>query len=32
VPEPSGVLLSGLGLSFLGGFAWRKRRRGVAVA
>ena len=32
VPEPSSVLLSGLGLSFLGGFAWRKRRRGVAVA
>jgi hypothetical protein len=27
VPEPSSVLLSGLGLSFLGGFAWRKRRR-----
>ena len=30
VPEPSSMLLSALGLSFLGGAAWRKRRgRGV---
>jgi hypothetical protein len=27
VPEPSTMLLSGLGLSFLGGAAWRKRRQ-----
>jgi hypothetical protein len=26
VPEPSSMLLSGLGLTFLGGAAWRKRR------
>jgi hypothetical protein len=26
VPEPSTMLLAGLGLSFLGGAAWRKRR------
>jgi hypothetical protein len=26
VPEPSTMLLSGLGLTFLGGAAWRKRR------
>jgi hypothetical protein len=26
VPEPSTILLSGLGLTFLGGAAWRKRR------
>jgi hypothetical protein len=34
-PEPSTMLLSGLGLTFLGGAAWRKRRQarrvGVAV-
>jgi hypothetical protein len=27
VPEPSTMLLSGLGLTFLGGAAWRKRRQ-----
>jgi hypothetical protein len=27
VPEPATILLSGLGLTFLGGAAWRKRRR-----
>jgi len=27
VPEPSTMLLSGLGLTFLGGAAWRKRRK-----
>lgn len=27
VPEPSTMLLAGLGLSFLGGAAWRKRRQ-----
>ena len=33
VPEPGTMLLSGLGLSFLGGAAWRKRRQArVAVA
>ncbi|MFO0930462.1 MAG: PEP-CTERM sorting domain-containing protein [Gemmataceae bacterium] len=33
VPEPSTMLLSGLGLSFLGGAAWRKRRQArTAVA
>jgi len=26
-PEPSSMLLSGLGLTFLGGAAWRKRRK-----
>jgi hypothetical protein len=26
-PEPSTLLLSGLGLTFLGGAAWRKRRQ-----
>lgn len=26
-PEPSAMLLSGLGLSFLGGLAWRKRQK-----
>jgi hypothetical protein len=26
VPEPSSIFLSGLGLTFLGGAAWRKRR------
>jgi hypothetical protein len=32
-PEPGTLLLSGLGLSFLGGAAWRKRRQArVAVA
>jgi hypothetical protein len=30
VPEPSTMLLAGLGLSFLGGAAWRKRRQTVA--
>jgi hypothetical protein len=30
VPEPSTMLLSCLGLSFLGGAAWRKRRQVVA--
>lgn len=30
VPEPSTILLSGLGLSFLGGVAWRKRRQARA--
>jgi len=28
VPEPSTMLLSGLGLTFLGGMSWRKRRQG----
>jgi len=33
VPEPGTMLLSGLGLSFLGGAAWRKRRQAkVAVS
>jgi hypothetical protein len=32
VPEPSTMLLSGLGLSFLGGAAWRKRRAKAARA
>jgi hypothetical protein len=27
LPEPSTMLMSGLGLSFLGGVAWRKRRQ-----
>jgi hypothetical protein len=31
-PEPSTMLLSGLGLTFLGGAAWRKRRRARAAA
>jgi len=31
VPEPASLMLSGLGLTFLGGAAWRKRRR-VRVA
>ena len=31
-PEPSTILLSTLGLSFLGGAAWRKRRRTAAKA
>jgi len=30
-PEPCTLLLSGLGMTFLGGVAWRKRRR-VAIA
>lgn len=30
VPEPSTILLSGLGLTFLGGAAWRKRRQARA--
>jgi hypothetical protein len=29
-PEPSSMLLAGLGLSFLGGAAWRKRRKANA--
>jgi len=29
-PEPSTMLLSGLGLTFLGGAAWRKRRKAQA--
>jgi hypothetical protein len=32
LPEPSTMLLSSLGLSFLGGAAWRKRRAKVAGA
>ena len=32
VPEPSTMLLAGLGLSFLGGAAWRKRRQTLAKA
>jgi hypothetical protein len=32
VPEPSTMLLAGLGLSFLGGAAWRKRRLTLAKA
>jgi hypothetical protein len=32
VPEPSTMLLSGLGLTFLGGAAWRKRRAKAARA
>lgn len=31
VPEPSTMLLSGLGLTFLGGAAWRKRRQARPV-
>ena len=31
VPEPSTMLLSGLGLTFLGGAAWRKRRAKASV-
>jgi hypothetical protein len=31
VPEPTSLLLSSLGLTFLGGMAWRKRRRARAV-
>jgi hypothetical protein len=31
-PEPSTILLSSLGLTFLGGAAWRKRRRARARA
>jgi hypothetical protein len=30
VPEPTTMLLAGLGLSFLGGAAWRKRRQMMA--
>jgi len=29
LPEPSTMLMSGLGLSFLGGLVWRKRRQGA---
>jgi hypothetical protein len=32
VPEPSTMLLSGLGLTFLGGAAWRKRRARARAA
>jgi hypothetical protein len=32
VPEPSTMLLAGLGLSFLGGAAWRKRRQLLKAA
>jgi len=32
VPEPSTMLLSGLGLTFLGGAAWRKRRQARRAA
>jgi len=31
LPEPSTMLLSGLGLTFLGGAAWRKRRAKVSA-
>jgi hypothetical protein len=31
VPEPSTILLGGLGLTFLGGVAWRKRRQARAA-
>jgi hypothetical protein len=31
-PEPSSMLLSGLGLTFLGGAAWRKRKARAVVA
>jgi len=32
VPEPSTILLSSLGLTFLGGAAWRKRRRAAVLS